>query len=300
MGRYSIKDLEKISGIKAHTIRMWERRYQLIRPQRTDTNIRYYSDCELRRLLNIAILNHNGIKVSHIAEMSDDEIRSRVLDISLDSRLTNVQVENMMVSVLELDEIKFSNALRTAILKYGFESTVETVLLPFLERVTILWQAGTVRTVQGYFINSLVRQKLFVAIDNEMQNGPKQGPRICIFLPEFEKMEIEPLMYNLIARKEGLEVIYLGMPISGDDLCALNRLKPCDIYMTSFFSPVSKEKLEKWMKELRDLFPDTPFLITGTKVREMNPSMPTGFTHIPTIKAFKEHLRLLKYSEYSY
>ena len=172
--------------------------------------------------------------------MSDDEIRSRVLDISLDSRLTNVQVENMMLSVLELDEIKFSNALRTAILKYGFESTVETVLLPFLERVTILWQAGTVRTVQGYFINSLVRQKLFVAIDNEMQNGPKQGPRICIFLPEFEKMEIEPLMYNLIARKEGLEVIY-GMPISGDDLCALNRLKPCDIYDFILFTCIQRE-----------------------------------------------------------
>ena len=115
MGRYSIKDLEKISGIKAHTIRMWERRYQLIEPQRTDTNIRFYSDCDLKRLLNISILNHHGIKVSHIAGMTEEEIKNRVLDIAIDNRVSNVQIENMMIPLLELDENKFANADRKSV-----------------------------------------------------------------------------------------------------------------------------------------------------------------------------------------
>ncbi|HHU58330.1 MAG TPA: MerR family transcriptional regulator, partial [Bacteroidales bacterium] len=98
MGKYSIKDLEKISGIKAHTIRMWERRYGLIEPQRTETNIRFYSDCDLKRLLNVSILNHNGIKISHIAGLTDAEIKSRVLDLSIDGRSSSVQIESLMVA----------------------------------------------------------------------------------------------------------------------------------------------------------------------------------------------------------
>ena len=128
MGRYSIKDLEKISGIKAHTIRMWERRYQLIRPQRTDTNIRYYSDCELRRLLNIAILNHNGIKVSHIAEMSDDEIRSRVLDISLDSR-SNLRalLTNLSGSMATVNDLLMNSQKDILEILTSFRQTAKTM-----------------------------------------------------------------------------------------------------------------------------------------------------------------------------
>jgi len=297
MGRYSIKDLEKISGIKAHTIRMWERRYQLIEPQRTDTNIRFYSDCDLKRLLNISILNHHGIKVSHIAGMTEEEIKNRVLDIAIDNRVSNVQIENMMISLLELDENKFANALTAAIIKHGFECTVETVLFPFLERISILWQAGTIAPAQECFMTSLIRQKLCVAIDNEMQNNTRKGPRIVFFLPKHEKHEIELLFYNLIARKEGLEVIYLGASVTADDLRSVHRVRPADIFMMSFVSILSKDEMEKVMEEYHSIFPDSPFLVSGLRVKDLKAELPEKFSFVESVKAFKDYVRLFKYSE---
>jgi DNA-binding transcriptional MerR regulator len=297
MGKYSIKDLEKISGIKAHTIRMWERRYKLIEPQRTETNIRYYSDCDLKRLLNISILNHNGIKISHIAGFSDAEIKNRVLDLSIDGRSNNVQIENLMVAMLELDETKFLNALSGAIIKFGFETSVETILFPFLERIGVLWQAGTINPAQEHFMSNLIRQKLYVAIDNEMQSPVHNGPRIVLFLAEHEQHEIPLLFYNLIARKEGLEVIYLGSGVPMNDLQLIHRLRPADLFMTSFISAIDKDNLEQLLLQYRELFPGVPFWISGYQVKENNPSLPEGFAVIPQIKAFKEAVRLLKYSE---
>jgi MerR family transcriptional regulator, light-induced transcriptional regulator len=297
MGKYSIKDLEKISGIKAHTIRMWERRYKLIEPQRTDTNIRYYSDCDLKRLLNISILNHNGIKISHIAGFSDAEIKNRVLDLSIDGRSSNVQIENLMVAMLELDETKFLNALSGAIIKFGFETSVEIILFPFLERIGVLWQAGTINPAQEHFMSNLIRQKLYVAIDNEMQSPVHNGPRIVLFLAEHEQHEIPLLFFNLIARKEGLEVIYLGSGVPMSDLQLIHRLRPADLFMTSFISAIDKETLEKLLIQYSELFPGVPFWLSGYQVRESQPTLPEGFAVIPQIKAFKEAVRLLKYAE---
>jgi MerR family transcriptional regulator, light-induced transcriptional regulator len=297
MGTYSIKDLEKISGIKAHTIRMWERRFQLIEPQRTDTNIRLYSDCDLKRLLNISILNHHGIKISHIAGLSDSEIKSRVLDLSLDGRSSNVQVESLIVAMLELDEIKFTNTLSASIIKFGFENTVENILFVFLNRVGVLWQAGTINPAQEHFMTNLIRQKLFVAIDNEMQSASVSGPRITLFLPENDLHEIGLLFFNLIARKEGLEVVYLGAAVPIEDLLQVNKVRPADIFMTLFVSSISKADMEVMLLKYREMFPEVPFLVSGLQIKEQNPKLPVNFVSISSIKAFKDALRLLKYSE---
>ncbi|TCO03634.1 MerR family transcriptional regulator [Natronoflexus pectinivorans] len=297
MARYSIKDLEKISGIKAHTIRMWERRYGLIEPERTPTNIRYYSDCDLKRLLNISILNHHGIKISHIAGLSDTEIRSRVLDLSLDGRTNNVQIESLMVSMLELDEKKFLNTLSASVIKFGFESTVENILFPFLEKVGVLWQAGTISPAEEHFMSNLIRQKLFVAIDHEMQNSSVSGPRIIMFLPEGELHEIGLLFYNLLARKEGLDVIYLGPSVPVSDLLQVHHVRPADAFMTSFISAYTTEGLEDLMKLYREKFPEIPFLVSGYQIKELNPSLPDGFTVIPGVKGFKDAIKLVKFSE---
>ncbi|WP_026475372.1 MerR family transcriptional regulator [Alkaliflexus imshenetskii] len=297
MARYSIKDLEKISGIKAHTIRMWERRYKLIDPQRTDTNIRYYSDCDLKRLLNISILNHNGIKISHIAGFSDEEIKSRVLDLSIDGRSNSVQIESLMVAMLELDEVKFLNALSASIIKFGFENCVENILFPFLERVGVLWQAGTINPAQEHFMSNLIRQKLYVAIDNEMQSRVVSGPRIIMFLPENELHEIGLLFFNLIARKEGFDVVYLGASVPLSDLLLVDKVRPADAFLTAFIAARNKEELELMMKEYYKLFPDRQFLVTGFQVKELKPVLPETFRVISSVRAFKDAIRLLKFSE---
>ena len=295
MGKYSIKDLEKISGIKAHTIRMWERRYGLIEPQRTETNIRFYSDCDLKRLLNVSILNHNGIKISHIAGLTDAEIKSRVLDLSIDGRSSSVQIESLMVAMLELDETKFLNGLSSSIIKLGFEVSVETVLFPFLERIGVLWQAGTINPAQEHFISNLIRQKLFVAIDNEMQSPVQNGPRIIMFLSEHEQHEIGLLFYNLLARKEGMNVVYLGAGVPLEDLSLVHRLRPADVFMTSFITAMDKQEMEDLLREYHKRFPEIPFYLSGLQMELLQPELPEGFTVVNKVRVFKERLRLLKY-----
>lgn len=297
MARYSIKDLEKISGIKAHTIRMWERRYKIVKPGRTDTNIRYYSDADLKRLLNISILNQNGIKISHIAGLDDNQIRNRVLDLSLDNRYSNVQIESLMISMLELDEKKFANSLSASIIKYGFEDTVETILFPFLERIGVLWQAGTINPAQEHFMSNLIRQKLIVSIDNEMQNSTGNGPRIVFFLPERELHDIGLLFYSLIARKEGAEVIYLGQSVPANDLSLVNKLRPADAFFTSFISSMKNDDLERLLMTYKEMFANTPFFVTGLQIRELKPKLPELFTEVFSVKSFKQSLSLLKYQE---
>jgi len=297
MAIYSIKDLEKISGIKAHTIRIWERRYGLIHPRRTTTNIRYYTDADLKKLLNISILNQNGFKISKIANLSEQQLRDRVLDLCLDARNNNVQIESLMVSMLELDEHKFLNVLSGTIIKFGFEETVEQVLFPFLERIGMLWQAGTINPAQEHFISNLVRQKLIVAIDNEMQNMAVNGPRVIFFLPENELHEVGLLFFNFIARKEGLDVVYLGMSVPLADLKLVHQIRPADAFFTSYVSAREKGELENELQQLRNYFPQTPFFVSGLQIKEQRPALPDDFTVISSIKTFRERVKLLKYSE---
>ena len=297
MGNYSIKDLEQISGIKAHTIRVWEKRYKLIDPKRTSTNIRYYSEGDLRRLLNISILNSHGYKISAIAEMDEADISKRVMDLSLDGTSNDGQIDNYIAAMLELNELKFLNMLSGSIMKLGFERSVEKILLPFIERVYNLWQTGSVLAAQKNFVHNLIRQKITVAIENEMQNPVPFGMRVIMFLPRHENFEIELLFYDLLARKEKLEVIYLGPSVELNDLRILNNSKKADFFMTSFSSPQSDEQINMLMVEYKEMFPSTPFFIAGRQVRDQKLIFPEDFSTIKDINDFKQAVQLIKYSE---
>lgn len=291
MAVYSIKDLEKISGIKAHTIRIWERRYKLIEPQRTSTNIRYYNDEDLKRILNVSILNQNGYKISKIAEMNEMQLRERVIDLSLDTRNSDVQIESLLVAMLELDESKFTNVLTNSIIKSGFEATVENILFPFLDRIGILWQAGTINPGQEHFISNLIRQKLIVAIDNEMQNFiPKSDKCIVFFLPENELHEIGLLFYSLIARKEGYNVIYLGASVPVNDLNVMVEVRRVDAFFTSFVSAREKEELEQMLNRITEVIPNYPIFLMGLQIRELQPKFSKQFKVVSTAKSFKEEI----------
>lgn len=297
MGKYSIKDLEQISGIKAHTIRVWEKRYKLIEPKRTSTNIRYYSEGDLRRLLNISILNHHGLKISAIAEMDESDIRKRVMDLSIDGKSNEMQIDNFVSAMLELNELKFLNILSGNIVKLGFENSVEQVLFPLIERVYYLWQTGTVLSAQMNFIHTLIRQKIAVAIENEMRTSMSSGARIVMFLPPHENFEIELLFYNLVARKEKLSVIYLGTSVDLNDLRILNNSKKADLFMTAFSSPQSIESINTLMSEYSEMFPDTPFFISGRQARVQELKYPESFSVISSIHDFKQAIQLINYSD---
>ena len=284
MATYSIKDIEKMSGIKAHTIRMWERRFALVIPKRTDTNIRYYSDEDLRSILNISILNQNGLKISKIAKLNKDELRKEVTNLLNNSDKYAHVIDAMLFSMLEIDEHTFNNSFNNALQEYGFEKLIENIMFPFLERIGILWQTDTIKPAQEHFILNLLRQKIIDTIHKRIAGKGQGVDKIIFFLPEGELHEIGLLFYSYIARLEGFEVVYLGASVPIEDLKEVQRVTEAKAFFSAYVAPTEKEELEKMFTYFRDSFPNSPFYVTGYQIREHSPVLPDNF-HVITSSA---------------
>ena len=237
MGHYHIKDFEAIAGIKAHTIRIWEQRYGLLNPTRSETNIRQYCDDELTLLLNISMLNKNGYKISHVAKMSRAEIEQKVRSITTTNLGHANQVDALTITMLELDEIEFDRVLSVNIAQLGFEEAMELVVFPFLRYLGILWQTGTINPAQEHFISNLIRQKLIVAIDRINVAKSEAISRSLLFLPEGEMHELGLLYLNYLLHKNHHHVMYLGQNVPFRDVeKVVDIFKPNQVFsiFTSF------------------------------------------------------------------
>jgi len=149
MAVYSINDIEKLCGIKAHTIRIWEKRYNIITPRRTETNIRYYLDEDLQKILNISLLNRNNYKISKIAQMTDSEMKTLVSQLSDVTIEKEDNLDSLMFAMLELDEYKFNKILDHNISSRGFEETMNEVVYPLMEKLSMMWVAGSIKPSTG-------------------------------------------------------------------------------------------------------------------------------------------------------
>ncbi|MEQ1676271.1 MAG: MerR family transcriptional regulator, partial [Chitinophagaceae bacterium] len=209
MNAFTIKDLENLSGIKAHTIRIWEQRYNFLKPQRTTTNIRYYTNDELKTILNIALLNKYGYKISHIDRMQPAEIKDRILSLG-DAKAIQERVVNELVQEMaDLDMDKFEKILNNYIAAKGIERTVLQIIFPFLEKIGILWQTGHIHPGQEHLVTNIIRQKLIAAIEATMP-PVKLNKTGILFLPEGEHHELGLLFMYYLLKAKGASVIYLG------------------------------------------------------------------------------------------
>ena len=294
MAIYSIKDIEKISGIKAHTIRMWERRYAIVKPKRTDTNIRYYTDEDLKDLLNISILNQNGLKISKIAELEKHELREKVANLLDSSQEYEHVIDALLLSMLEIDEYAFNKSFNDAWQVYGFEKLIEQIIFPFLERIGILWQTDTIKPAQEHFISNLLRQKIIVTIDKEISHKKSDKDKIIFFLPEGELHELSLLFYSFIARKEGFDPVYLGASVPIVDLIEVLRVTNAMAFFSAHIAARDKQELENLFNNYREIFPHLPFYVTGLQVKEHKPTLPTNFHVISSAKDLKRLLHQLK------
>ena len=294
MAVYSIKDIEKMSGIKAHTIRIWERRYGMVIPERTDTNIRYYSDEDLKELLNISILNKNGMKISNIAELDKDEIEKRVVSLLDSSQKFDHVIDAMLLSMLEIDELALDIAFNKAWKEYGFEKLIEDIIFPLLERIGLLWQASAITPAHERFFTNILRQHFIVAIEKELPLKKKSSNKIIFFLPEGELHELGLLFYSYIARVKGYEVVYLGASIPLQDLKEMQRVTQAKAFFSAHVTAIDKQELEGMFQYFREVFPNLPFYITGLQVRELNPTLPNNFHVVSSAAAFKEYLIVLE------
>jgi MerR family transcriptional regulator, light-induced transcriptional regulator len=246
MNDFTIKDLENLSGIKAHTIRIWEQRYNFLKPKRTGTNIRFYSNEELKTLLNIALLNKYGLKLCQIDRMEPGEICAKVLSLK-DAQAAQERLVNDMVRLMiDLETDKFEAILQNYIQANGIEHAVTEIIFPFLEKIGILWQTGHIMPAQEHFVSNIIRQKLIVAIDSVVPSR-KISKKAVLFLPEGEHHELGLLFLCYLLKRQGIRVIYLGANVPLADVENVVEMTKPDIafiHLTSACKPnFSFEKL---------------------------------------------------------
>ncbi len=270
MALYSIKDLEKLSGIKAHTIRIWEQRYEILQPQRTKSNIRYYQDYDLKVLLNIALLNKNGIKISKIADMSHLEIAEKVAAISEINVESPTQLDALTISMIEMDEYKFDRIISTNIQQMGFEKAMLEVIFPFLDKIGMLWLTGSIEPIQESFISNLIRQKIIVAIDNEPVPVGNDLPKFFIYTPPGERQELSILLMHFLIKSRKKKVIYLGQDISIQDLKDAHRINTPDFIFTLISESFTKKPIKDYVDDLSRAFPNTKLILSGYQVISQN------------------------------
>ncbi|WP_018618532.1 MerR family transcriptional regulator [Spirosoma luteum] len=266
MSTYSIKDLEQLSGIKAHTLRIWEQRYAIIAPQRSDTNIRAYDDQDLKLVLNIAMLKDNGYKISDISKLSLDDLYNKVITVTNKQLNYPDQIQALTLAMLDFNEDRFEQIISSNIERFGFENTMIHIIYPFLNRIGVLWVTDTVGPAQEHFIINLIRQKLIVAIEENRLAKRANAEKYLLFLPEGEYHEISLLFANYLISARSNKVIYLGQNLPFDELQPVyERYKP-DYIFTVLTSSFSNHDVQPYVNRLAATFPDTQILLTGYQV----------------------------------
>ena len=273
MSSYTIKDLEQISGIKAHTIRIWEQRYGFLQPQRTETNIRTYSADELKVILNVSLLNKYGYKISHINKMSSAEIEDKIFGLNhLDAEKERV-VNALIKDMVSLDMLSFERQLDNYIAQKGVEKTITEIIFCFLESVGVLWITNHINPAQEHLASNIVRQKIILGIEKlpKMYNNAKL---IVLFMPEGEYHEIGLLFVHFLLKSKGYNVDYLGTNVPIVDLKYLTEYKKVDYLYAHITAPTRGFKMNKFMEQLGQINKDIPMILTGQMMQEYKGSVP--------------------------
>jgi MerR family transcriptional regulator, light-induced transcriptional regulator len=267
MGKYSIKELEQLSGIKAHTIRIWEKRHQLIAPKRTETNIRFYSDEDLKKIINVSVLNNHGLKISKIASLTPDALNKQVAALAESNNKTDIYIDQLVVALMDMDEEAFEHLIASLHLKFGLERTITEIIYPYLDKIGILWQTGNITPAQEHFISNLIRQKLIVAIDG-LRVAPPTAKRAVLFLPENELHEIGLLFQYYLVKKERLRTYYLGQSVPHDDLKKVVAEHKPHYLITSMTSHPQTHSLQTYIHQLSKDFPKSRIYLSGAIIRK--------------------------------
>jgi methanogenic corrinoid protein MtbC1 len=262
MNAFTIKDLENLTGIKAHTIRIWEQRYHFLKPQRTDTNIRYYNNEELKKILNISLLNKYGFKISHIDRMTEQDMKEKILTINNIQAQQERIVNSMIQAMVDMDLESFEANIEDYIRMKGIEKTIHQIIFPFMERIGVLWITGHINPAQEHLVSNIIRQKMIVGTEavNPMFQLKKTA---LLFLPEGEFHELGLLFVNYLLRSRGLRVLYLGANVPLEDVEYVVKYKKPDFIYTHLTSVSSAFNFDKFIHQSLKRFSTVPLIISG-------------------------------------
>lgn len=227
---FSIKDLENFSGIKAHTIRIWEKRYRILEPDRTDSNIRRYNESELKKILNVAFLNRNGLKISRIAKLDEDDLTQQVMSLSSsrDDSEQDFQPGKILMSAIRFNEHLFKESLLPLIKHTGIEDAYCRFLFPLLEKSRILWQTGSLSRAQEQFIRNTIRQLITVEDSLIKPWAGKTGPTVAMINTSDNLTDNNFLFYKFALKKRGFDVIFTGGTLPASEVFEIYKIKPFD------------------------------------------------------------------------
>jgi len=265
---FSIRDLENLSGIKAHTIRIWEKRYNVLMPDRTDSNIRTYSESELKKILNVSYLNRNGYKISKIARLSDDELTHQVMQVSSskDDSDQNFQTGRILMSAIKFNEENFKEALIPYLKEPGMEEAYTKYFHPLLEKAKILWQTGSLSRAQEQFICNTIKQMIIIE-DNKLPSLSGKGASkvAMINISENPTTDNNFFFYKYILKKHGFDVIFTGGCLPATEVNEMYKIKPFDylVVISSTFDFGGKKisyfsNLANSLKVKRIIIADSP------------------------------------------
>jgi DNA-binding transcriptional MerR regulator len=282
MSSYCIKDLERLSGIKAHTIRMWEKRYNLVQPHRTDTNIRRYDNSQLKKLLNVCLLLKEGYKISKIAELKTTELEEKVQYLFEQKNDTNSFVNKMIKAAVDFKENEISVILDEIVAEFGLIDSMQNVVFPFAEKFGILWQTNAINAANEQFVFNLIRQKLYAAIQ-DLDVEANSGKCFLLFLPQGEMSEIYLLYYYYYLKTKQHQVIYLGQNTSIDTIEeVLKKQTDC-----SLFTCISPKKscldINEFSEDYLSLL-DKQTLFISVPENYPQATLPSGIRLIKSIK----------------
>jgi DNA-binding transcriptional MerR regulator/methylmalonyl-CoA mutase cobalamin-binding subunit len=292
MSSYTIKDLEQISGIKAHTIRIWEQRYSFLQPQRTETNIRSYSADELKVILNVSLLNKYGFKISHIDKMSTADMEEKIMGLNqLDAEKERV-VNALIKDMVSLNMQSFERQLDSYIAQKGIEKTITEIIFSFLERVGILWITNHINPAQEHLSSNIIRQKIILGIE-KLPKLYHANTHVVLFMPEGEYHEVGLLFVHFLLKQKGISVDYLGANVPTVDIKYLTQQKRVDYLYTHITAPIKGFKMNKFLEQLTQIDPKIPIVITGQMAQEYKGTIAAPIQIKRTLGATMEFLSSL-------
>lgn len=287
---YSIKDFENFTKIKAHTIRIWEQRYNLLEPKRTTTNIRYYDDDDLKKILNINLLYNSGLKISKIAKLSNDEFIEKVTEVIVgEDQKYKAKIDEIILCITSFDEKGIRNVLEKNKEEFGLEAVYKDILIPVFIKIGKLWQVNTIDICHEHFFSNIF--KFFIISSTEqLPINSKSTKKAVLFLHDNEEHEFSLLINNYILRKAGIKTYYFGQKSPLKDLeLIVSSISP-DYLLSSFIRVMSDKEFDKIMQGMLSIEGKHKTLVSGNQAVSHKLQLPPSFSLLESIDDLTIHI----------
>jgi MerR family transcriptional regulator, light-induced transcriptional regulator len=269
MDNFSISDIANMSGIKAHTIRVWEQRYNFLSPERKEGNHRIYSNEDLKHILRIAYLYHSGHRISTLAALNKNDLLALTINTELRSKKADVIVSQLMEATVDFDETRFDRIFNGAIASVGFKDSILKIAYALLDRIGLLWLTDNIIPAQEHFATNLIKRKILMAIDG-VPFTQKDDSLTVLFLPEDEHHEVPLLFMQYLLKLQGKSAIYFGANTPVNNLkFYLTKRKATHIYFHLITNLTGKD-INDWLKNFVKLFVHQQVVMSGPITQQVN------------------------------